>query len=53
MNLFVREKIILLVYLLFIWRPFCMVDFGRGYCREHLCQGEDYSILSTGGHFVR
>ena len=52
MNLFVREKIILLVFLLFIWRPFCMVDFGRGYFREHLCQGEDYSILSTGGHFV-
>ena len=29
-----------------------MVDFGRGHYREHLSLGEDYSILSSGGHFV-
>ena len=28
-----------------------MVDFGRGLYREPLWQG-DYSILSSGGHFV-
>ena len=29
-----------------------MVDFGRGHYWKHLSLGEDYSILSSGGHFV-
>ena len=29
-----------------------MDDFGRGHCREHLSLGEDYSVLSSDGHFV-
>ena len=29
-----------------------MVDFGKGHYREHLGLGEDYSILSSCGHFV-
>ena len=29
-----------------------MIDFGRGHYRYYLSQGEDYSILSSDGHFV-
>ena len=29
-----------------------MVDYYRGHYRQHLCQGEDYSILGSGGHVL-